>query len=226
MAEKKLCFIIEKEKLYLEQVLVDYMDVPIFFLCKGENQYYITLCIDFDELTYVVVKLPLKDVYKLLHSEIPMRDVILKQREYWLVYSGNEISQDKVIRHEIKDMDESLLPEKKACFKVLTTSMEDYVKKFDREFFATENYTTSKINISWNETQDSFLIDAGVRGICHSTKLFDWKIENCKNMKSFFYAECLETPVPTNMISFTHTDMTEQLTMWKDSKAINIAYAS
>ena len=38
--KKELCFVIDSVKVYLEQVLVDYIDVPIFFLCKGNEQYY------------------------------------------------------------------------------------------------------------------------------------------------------------------------------------------
>ena len=37
MMNKKLCFNIENQYLYLEQVLVDYMDIPIFFLCKDKK---------------------------------------------------------------------------------------------------------------------------------------------------------------------------------------------
>ena len=35
--EKELCFIIEEDKLFLEKVLVDYLDVPIFFYAKVRN---------------------------------------------------------------------------------------------------------------------------------------------------------------------------------------------
>ena len=35
--DKELCFSIENTDLYLDQVLVDYMHVPMFFLCKGET---------------------------------------------------------------------------------------------------------------------------------------------------------------------------------------------
>ena len=87
---KELCFNIENENLYLEQILVDYMDIPIFFLCEGENQYYVALCTDIDELSYIVAKLSLLDVYNLLHGKIPMRDAILKQNEYWDIVSGDE----------------------------------------------------------------------------------------------------------------------------------------
>ena len=74
--DKELCFNIENINLYLEQTLVDYLDIPIFFLCRGEKQYYAALCTNIDELSYIVVKLSLMDVYNLLHGSIPMRDVI------------------------------------------------------------------------------------------------------------------------------------------------------
>ena len=106
---KELCFNIENLKLYLEQVLVDYMDIPIFFLCKGENQYYIALCTDIDELHYIVAKLSLLDVYNLLHGKVPMRDVILKQKEYWNIVSGTDISLDIVTKKKIDTLETSLL---------------------------------------------------------------------------------------------------------------------
>ena len=67
---RELCFNIENQDLYLEQVLVDYMDIPIFFLCKNKKQYYIALCTDIDELRYIVTKLSLSEVYNLLHGKV------------------------------------------------------------------------------------------------------------------------------------------------------------
>ena len=133
---KELCFIIEKKNLYLEHVLVDYMDIPIFFLCKGENQYYIALCVDIQELRYIVTKLSLTDVYNLLHGKIPMRDVILKQGDYWLINSGVEISLDVITKHGIDMLDISLLPETNAYFEILTKESEMFVQQFDQEYFA------------------------------------------------------------------------------------------
>jgi len=68
MMNKKLCFNIENQYLYLEQVLVDYMGIPIFFLCKDKKQYYIALCTNIDKLSYIVTKLSLSDVYNLLEN--------------------------------------------------------------------------------------------------------------------------------------------------------------
>ena len=135
MMNKKLCFNIENQYLYLEQVLVDYMDIPIFFLCKDKKQYYIALCTDIDKLSYIVTKLSLLDVYNLLHGKIPMRDVFLKQQEYWEIVSGDEVCMDMVTKQKIDALEQSLLPEEDAYFKILTKQIKLYIQEFDDEFF-------------------------------------------------------------------------------------------
>ena len=116
---KELCFIIENQNLYLEQILVDYMDIPIFFLCKGETMYYLVLCTDIDELCYIVTPLSLLDTHNLLHGKIPMRNAILKQKMYWMINSGEEINMDIVISMNMDTIDESCLPEENAYFNIL-----------------------------------------------------------------------------------------------------------
>ena len=202
------------------------MDVPIFFLCKGEKQYYITLCTDFDELTYVVAQLPLMDVYKLLHGEIPMRDVILKQREYWLVYSGDEVSQDQVEKHEMKDLDEDLLPEKDACFKILMGSIENYVEKFDKEIFAQNTFSISKGSVYLTEMSEISVGDILSHDISYSKDLLEWNVKECKDMKSFFYEENIENAIPERIISFSNMDIKGRFLTWKDVYENNIAAAS
>ena len=129
-----LCFRIEGIELYLEQVLVDHMGIPIFFLCKGEGDYYLVLCTDIDELNYIIVKLSMNDVYKLLHGEGSIRNIILKQDEYWNVISGEEILLDKVEKLSISKLNSSLLPKEDVYFKIVSTKLENYVKKFDTEY--------------------------------------------------------------------------------------------
>lgn len=131
---KKLCFNIENQYLYLEQVLVDYMGIPIFFLCKDKKQYYIALCTNIDKLSYIVTKLSLSDVYNLLHGKIPMRDVFLKQQEYWEIVSGDEVCIDMVTKKKIDALEQSLLPEADAYFKILTKQIKLYVQEVDNEY--------------------------------------------------------------------------------------------
>lgn len=130
-----LCFRIEGIELYLEQVLVDYMDIPIFFLCKGESNHYLVLCTDIDELNYIIVRLSMDNVYELLHGEESIRNSILKQEEYWNIISGKEISSDKVERLNISELDVDLLPKENVYFEIVSKKLEDYVKNFDTEYF-------------------------------------------------------------------------------------------
>ena len=130
-----LCFRIEGIELYLEQVLVDYMDIPIFFLCKGESNYYLVLCTDIDELNYIIVRLSMNGLYELLHGEEPIRNIILKQNEYWNVISGREIPLDEIERLSISELDVGLLPKEDVYFEIVSTKLENYVKKFDTQYF-------------------------------------------------------------------------------------------
>ena len=130
-----LCFRIEGIELYLEQVLVDYMDIPIFFLCKGESNYYLVLCTDIDELNYIIVRLFMNDLYELLHGEGSIRNTILKQNEYWNVISGKEIPLDKIEKLSTPKLDVSLLPKENTYFEIVSTKLENYVKKFDTQYF-------------------------------------------------------------------------------------------
>lgn len=130
----ELCFRIENVDLYLEQILVDYMCVPIFFLCKGEGSHYLVLCTDIDELNYIIVRLSMNDVYGLLHGEESIYNTILKQNEYWNVISGKEIPLDKVEKLSITKLDVSLLPKENTYFEIVTEKLKNYVKKFDTEY--------------------------------------------------------------------------------------------
>ena len=117
---KELCFNIENKALYLEQVLVEYMSVPIFFLCKSQKQYYIALCTDMEELNYIVCSLSQTTVYNLLHGVQPMQDVILSQDFFWEVFSGDTIAEDCVQKKAMKELDRSILPEEGAYFEIVT----------------------------------------------------------------------------------------------------------
>lgn len=57
----------------MERVLVDYNCVPIFFICKDENNRYLALNSEPDNSAYIVVKISDADAYDLLHGNIPMR---------------------------------------------------------------------------------------------------------------------------------------------------------
>ena len=65
---KEKCFIIDEKILYVEKVLVDFENIPIFFLCKSYDDYYVVLCVDFDNYNYIIVEASLIDIYNLFLS--------------------------------------------------------------------------------------------------------------------------------------------------------------
>ncbi|MDE5757147.1 MAG: hypothetical protein K2H85_00905 [Allobaculum sp.] len=130
--EKELCFILDGEFIYLEQSLVDFNDVPIFFLCKDRNShFYIALCTDFENFDYLGMKVSVAEVKDLLHQRITMREIITKQNSFWKIETGKEIELDKVERLPMERVDHSVLPKEGTFFKVLTDEMREFVKKFE-----------------------------------------------------------------------------------------------
>ena len=93
---KELCFVIEKKKLYLEKILVEYNDIPIFYLCRNDDEYYLVLCSNIDEEKYIIVKPARMEVLDMLNGKLSMRDIILRQESFWKVVAGEDISMDSV----------------------------------------------------------------------------------------------------------------------------------
>lgn len=145
---KTLCFIIESTKIYLEKVLVDYMGVPIFFLCRNSKQYYLALCTNIDELQYFVTKITPQQIFDLLNGSIAMREVILQQPEYWEIISNENPENDIVYKHPMEDIDRDLLPQENTVYEILTPDIKEYAKKFDRIF--DESY------FSWENQKDIY----------------------------------------------------------------------
>ena len=189
---KELCFNIENENLYLEQVLVDYMDIPIFFLCKSKKQYYIALCTDIEELSYVVTELSLSDTYNLLHEKISMRNVILKQKEFWEIISAEEIALDIVTKCKMADIDTSVLPEENACFKVLTKQIEVFVQQFDHEYFSMKYFSESDKKIVSYDVFEGDTIDILLGNIYQFTELGDYIVQNAVVSEVASYNEIMK----------------------------------
>lgn len=147
--DKELCFRIDNKDIYMEQILVEYMDIPIYFLCKAERQFYIVLCTDIEELTYLVEKISYKNVFDLLHGNIPMRDVFYQEQEYWEIISGEEVEEDIIVKKSVDCIDKSVLPEVGACFKALTEEVASFIQKFDKiysdlKYYDHFDYVTTK----------------------------------------------------------------------------------
>lgn len=92
-------------------------------------------------------------------GKTPMRDVLLKQKEYWNIISGEEIVSDVVTRRSIDSLDIALLPEENACFQILTKQMREFVQKFDSEFFANKYFDEKNEKVDINEILVGFSLE-------------------------------------------------------------------
>lgn len=133
MNKKELCFIINNEKIYLEYILVEDDYVPIFFLCKSENNDFFLSLRVYKETTeeYIVVKLAKEEVANMLHGKIPMRDVFLNQKYFWNVISGDKIEKDTVTEYPINKIPKDDLPYEGAYFVICQKHVREYVEKFE-----------------------------------------------------------------------------------------------
>lgn len=108
--DKILCFKLNNDELYLDQILVDYTNIPIFFICKGKKDYYLVLLTDYNNYNYIIVTITKDDIYNLLTQKITMKAVILKQNQYWEVITGDKIKEDKVTLKPMNKIDLRYLP--------------------------------------------------------------------------------------------------------------------
>ena len=132
---RELCFRIMEKELYLEKILVDYNEIPIFYLCTDDSEYYIVLCTDIDEGKYIVTKTCLQDVSGMLHGKLSMREIITKKKEYWDVVAGEEIDDDIVSKRKMSEIPVQDLPYEESYFKVASKDIEEYLEMIDGKLY-------------------------------------------------------------------------------------------
>ena len=129
--EEILCFVIEKQHLFLDQILVDFNGYPLFYICKSAERHYFVLCTDVDNMEYCVVTADLDEINRLFTKKVSMRDVFVKKTHYWHVVSGETIEKDRVVRKNISAIDISSLPVDGAFFEIFTEEIKQYAQRID-----------------------------------------------------------------------------------------------
>lgn len=129
--ENELCFVINNIELRMEQILVEFDDIPIFYLCKGNGKLYLVLTKDMDVEEYLIVKISENEVSDMLHGKVSMRQAILKQNSYWDVKTGDEIADDEVTEHDMADIPQEVLPYEDACYEVVSDDVKSYLQILD-----------------------------------------------------------------------------------------------
>lgn len=151
---KQLCFIIEKQSLYLEKVLVFFNDVPLFFICRNdENQRFLILCTELEQFEYLIVQMDLSNLRNMLLQKCTMRNAILNGEMFWKVVSGNTIENDFCEAIDKSKIDLSLLPNEGALYKKVFQEDEDYIKQIESEYLKRLKFDAiDEINVLINST--------------------------------------------------------------------------
>lgn len=130
---ENICFKIEAEVLYLEQVLVE-LDFPVMYTCLDRNLVrYLVLCVDYEELKYMVIKVNNDFLIKILTQKMPMRDIFVLSKEVFLITSADDFENDKIEKKSGTRLDEDDLPLKDAFFEIMNDEITEFIKNIEEE---------------------------------------------------------------------------------------------
>lgn len=135
MNNKELCFKIKDKELILDHILVEYNNIPVFFVCKdNENQYYIVLYPDVNNNIYIITKTKKEYLIKLLTNKITMREIILSSSEFIEIQADEEnVYNDNVIFKNIELVDLSYLPKNESYYKMITKADKNYLNELQNK---------------------------------------------------------------------------------------------
>lgn len=127
-------FIIEGEKLYVEQILVYHNEIPIFFICCNENKTkrFLALCTNIEKDDYIIVYIDSNTIIDMLKKRITMRDVFYKQQYCWQIFTAENIEDDVIIKIKSNELQDNVLPVKGAFFELSCPEHEKYLLKLEK----------------------------------------------------------------------------------------------
>ncbi len=135
--EQEKCFNIDGKDIWLDQILIDFNEIPLLFICfDADKNYYAVLCTDIDNMQYIIVPQRLDNISKMLHQRISMRELFIISKWFWKVQAKDDLSDDVVVKKSIEELDAGILPKESAVFKIFTKDLEDYRDSIDNRLLA------------------------------------------------------------------------------------------
>ena len=126
-----VCFIINSKNLYIDEYLVE-MNIPIFFICKdNDNNKYAVLCEDTSELEYLICRVSIDSLYKMLKNELTLYDFIHESDEKWILKSGDSLETDLV--EEVRELEPAYYPKKNEFLALNNEKICDYIHRIQSE---------------------------------------------------------------------------------------------
>lgn len=152
----QIYFILEGKELFVDEVFVDFNNLPIYFSCKSGDQYYLALCCEYENQDYILVNSSAKEIVEMLTAKITMRSTITKKAKHWVVVAGEDVSSDQISLINAPYLDEDVLPKDGAKYTIVTEQVKQYLKRIENELYSDNLYTAIEMEnapIDNNETQ-------------------------------------------------------------------------
>lgn len=136
-------FFINNKQLISEKILV-YLDLPLMFVCHDdEDNKYLALCTDSDELTYILVQTSVEKIKDLLEQKIPMDKIFIGSEKKWRI----KTQEKEDIVNVANSFENSELPEKDAFFILCDESNKKYLQKLYEIDFSSKILKSTSFNI-------------------------------------------------------------------------------
>lgn len=135
--DKRLFFKINDEYIYLDIELINFNDIPVFFICKSNKNYYLALCFDVFDEKYIVIQVKRSLLLKMLDQKITMREIYHTVDSFWEIVYGETLEQDLVKEKAINDIDESVLPIEGEVYEVFDDDVKEYQEQLLTDSFVT-----------------------------------------------------------------------------------------
>ena len=224
--EKELCFVIEGTKLYLEQVLVDYNEIPVFYVCSSDMGWYLVLCTDIDKQIFYVVKVKLLTISDLLEKNITMRGALLSGSLYWEIFAADQVEDDVVNSLKRQQICAEYLPKEGAFFSTFSEELRAYKERVQRKLFEGNDWKVDMDNLK-NGYEELLPTDASLTEISKGLSTLGQYLDNTISYKE--NTECILqvnaitveeiSPVDVKRLDFSNdTKMSVSLISMRDTQ--------
>lgn len=132
-------FVIGEKEIFLDKILVEFNGLPIFFVCKHNEEFYISLYIGEEEERYIVVRASLGRLSKMLYGKLTMRNLMLQSLQYWDIVAGETPDDDVVVLKDISEIPLDMLPYEGEYLEMATSDLKQYAENIEKLLYG-EHY--------------------------------------------------------------------------------------
>lgn len=125
--KKEICFLIEKDELHMDQILIDCDATPFFYVCKGRHGRYLVLRNGYEKESYIIEKIDNADLINMIRGRVSMRETMQKPSIFWSVVTAENIELDNVQQQPIEDIPLEDLPYENTYYEILDDEVEEYL---------------------------------------------------------------------------------------------------